>query len=101
MASESISKKKERAALVEKANGAEFIGALTWEGFDKFKVKYSLGWQTGDYSYRIGTIEVKLKKSEKWIPYSYHSISHGGLWLLKPRKQPINVIGCFRSTNRQ
>lgn len=72
LVSASISNKKERAELVEKANGAELTGELTWEGFNKFKVNYSVEWKTGDYSYRTGNIEIKLKRSgEKWIPYSY------------------------------
>lgn len=72
--------KKERTELIEKAHGAELAGALTWEGVDKFKVKYSVEWQAGDYSYRTGTIEAKMKKSrEKWIPYSYHYYESWGI----------------------
>lgn len=43
-------------------------------------VKFSHEWQTGDYSFRTGTIEVKLKKSgEKWIAYSYHYYESWGI----------------------
>lgn len=70
---------KKRTELIEKAHGA-VAGALTWEGIDKFKVKYSVEWQTGDYSYRTGTIEAKMKKSkEKWIPFSYHYYESWGI----------------------
>lgn len=77
--SNAISKKKEWIKLLEKANREELSGSLTWEGFDKFKVVYSVEWHVYE-AYTTGKIEVKMKKSgSKWIPSSFNYREYWGV----------------------